>query len=168
VSKLAVVTDRLEIRALRGMADLPGFHAYRSLHEVCHYAPIEPATRAQISRRPGTDTYTRTALHEEGDAWVMAIEERATEQMVGDLILFWRSTAHEHCEIGWTINPSVHARGYATEAAQALIDVVFRDMPVHRVTAVIEWIRGSWVTLTEWAVLEQEWRARHARLSRAG
>lgn len=190
---LPLVTARLRIRPFDSERDLPAFHAYRSLWEVCRYAPIEPATRAQISRRLEDDTYTRSALREDGDAWMLAVEEKATGEMVGDVILFWRSTAHEQCEIGWTINPSSQGRGYATEAARALAGAAFSDMPVHRITAVIDerneasvkvarrlgmrqearrvdcqWLKGEWVTLTEWAVLEHEWAALHEEHEAAG
>ncbi|QBX56760.1 N-acetyltransferase [Nocardioides seonyuensis] len=180
--KLPLVTDRLRIRPFDGERDLLAFHAYRSLPEVCRYAPIEPATRAQISSRLEGDTYTRSELREDGDAWMLAVEETATGEMIGDVILFWRSTAHEQCEVGWTINPAAQGRGYATEAARALAGAAFEHMPVHRLSAVIderneasvkvarrlgmrqearrvdcEWLKGQWVTLTEWAVLEHEW-----------
>ena len=42
--KLPLVTERLRIRPFDGDRDLPAFHAYRSLAEVCRYAPIEPTT----------------------------------------------------------------------------------------------------------------------------
>lgn len=182
--RLPIHTQRLLLRPFDRDRDVDAFHVYRSLPELCRYAPIEPVSRAQVVERLGTDTYTRTELEAEGDVLALAVEERATGVMIGDVVLFWRSQAHMQAEIGYTISPSMQGRGYATEAARGLADAVFAELPIHRLAAVIDerhkaslavarqlgmrlearrvecqLLKGEWVTLTEWAVLDRDWRA---------
>lgn len=180
-----LVTDRLRLRPLDPVADVDAFHAYRSLPEVCRYAPIEPITRAEVAERLAEPHRTRSTLHREGDVLALAVELAAGTEMIGDLVLFWRSASHRQGEIGYTINPRHQGHGYATEAAAALLDLAFDDLGLHRVTARIDerhtaslavarrlgmrqearsvecqWLKGEWITLTEWAILEEEWRSR--------
>ncbi len=38
-------------------------------------------------------------------------------------------------EIGWVFNPDYYNKGYASEAAQALLNYGFKDMQLHRIIA---------------------------------
>lgn len=177
-----VVTDRLTLRPFDPVADVDPMHAYRSRDDVCRWAPIVPSTREQVAERLRNPALVRSVLEQEGDILSLAVERNDDRTMIGDVLLFWRSAAHRQGEVGWTTNPEVQGRGYATEAAAALVEVAFRDLGLHRVTARIDarnepsmavarklgmrhegssvecqLLKGEWVTLTEWAVLEQEW-----------
>lgn len=43
--------------------------------------------------------------------------------------------AHQEAEIGWTVDPAYAGRGYASEVAQALVDLAFTRLAVRRVIA---------------------------------
>jgi RimJ/RimL family protein N-acetyltransferase len=177
-----VVTERLRLRPFDPVSDVDPMHAYRSRPDVCRYAPIEPRTREEVAARLRRPDLTRSVLEAEGDILSLAVELRSTNQMIGDVVLFWRSAAHRQGEIGYTIHPDVQGRGFATEAAAALLDLAFEGLGLHRVTARIDerhdaslavarklgmrlearsidcqWLKNEWITLTEWAVLEHEW-----------
>lgn len=179
---LPILTSRLTLRPLDPVADVDPMHAYRSRPDVCRYAPIVPSTRDQVAERLQNPDLTRTSLRHEGDVLSLAVELGDTREMIGDVVLFWRSQAHRQGEIGYTINPAVQGLGYATEATEALLDAAFGVLGLHRVTARIDerhdasltvarklgmrqearsvecqWLKGEWITLTEWAILEQEW-----------
>ncbi len=85
-------------------------------------------------------------------------------------------------EVGWFFNPNYQRRGYATEAAGALLDFGFKTMGLHRITAQCDvlnersfslmerlgmrreahylekkLIKGEWHHQYAYAILEQEW-----------
>ena len=101
---------------------------------------------------------------------------------MGDLVLFLRTVEHAGGEIGWVFHPGVAGRGYATEAAKALLDMAFRNLGLHRVEArldarnlpsarlcerlgmrreahfvKIEMFKGEWSDLLVHAVRADEW-----------
>lgn len=177
-----IVTNRLTLRPFDPVADIDPMHAYRSRPDVCRYAPIAPSTREQVADRLRNPDLTRSVLEHEGEILSLAVVLSDSREMIGDVVLFWHSAAHRQGEIGYTINPDVQRRGFATEATGALVDVAFNDLGLHRVTARIDerhraslavarklgmrqearsidcqWLKEEWITLTEWAILEHEW-----------
>jgi RimJ/RimL family protein N-acetyltransferase len=103
--------------------------------------------------------------------------------LVGDVVLFWTSAEHRSGEIGYVLNPEHQGRGYATEAAQALLALAFDGLGLHRVMARLderngasaavlrrlgmrqearlvenEWFKGEWTNELDFAILAREWR----------
>jgi RimJ/RimL family protein N-acetyltransferase len=176
-------TERLLLRPLTA-ADTDALLSYRGRSDVCRYLPFEPMTPELIATRLAGD-WARHELTDEGQAINLGIEAADTGDLVGDLILFWRSREHAGGEIGWVLHPDHTNRGYATEAATALLDLAFDDLGLHRVAARLdernepsarlarrlgmreearlvdnEWFKGEWSTELDFAVLADEWRAR--------
>jgi RimJ/RimL family protein N-acetyltransferase len=114
----------------------------------------------------------------------LAVVEKQTGTLVGDVVLFWHSAEHRGGEIGYVINPDHTGRGYATEAARALLALAFDGLDLHRVVGRIdsrntpsaavlrrlgmrqeavlvenEWFKGEWTTEIDFAILAAEWRA---------
>ncbi|HEY1826366.1 MAG TPA: GNAT family N-acetyltransferase [Acidimicrobiales bacterium] len=108
------------------------------------------------------------------------------QPMIGDVLLSYTSAVHQQAELGYVFHPEWHGHGYATEAAAALVDLAFRSLRVHRVFAHIdarnersalllerlglrreahfvenEWVKGEWTNDVYYAVLADEWSARH-------
>jgi RimJ/RimL family protein N-acetyltransferase len=111
-----------------------------------------------------------------------AIRRSEEGDLVGDLGLHLPLEADGSYEFGITIAPAHQGRGYAREAAQALLDVLFRTRGAHRVHASIDprnvasaallrslgmrqeahfreslKLRGEWVDDVIFAVLAREW-----------
>ncbi|SEQ45705.1 GNAT family N-acetyltransferase [Microlunatus flavus] len=178
-----LVTERLVLRPIDATADVDAIHAYASREDVCRYIPWTPKTRedvvAWLPRR------TATTIRQEGAGASLAVTLRTSGELVGDVILIWRSAAHRTAEIGYVIHPDHAGHGYASEAARALLGVAFDDLGMHRVVARIdernpasaavlrrigmrqeavlvenEWFKGAWTTEVDFALLESEWRAR--------
>lgn len=183
VSSLArpLDTPRLHLRAAT-TADADTTWAYRRLPEVAEWLTELPAD-ADAYRRDFTDP-TRLAA-------TVIVEREGV--IVGDFMLLvhdaWaqaevREQAHHaQAELGWTLDPAHTGHGYATEAAQALIDHSFTDLGIHRLTAncfaantasvrLIERLgmrpeqhaveeslhrSGRWLDTLQYALLDREW-----------
>jgi RimJ/RimL family protein N-acetyltransferase len=179
-----ITTERLLLRPLDPATDVDAVHAYQSREDVCRYVPYHPRSRQEVAERLADPERTRSALENEGEVIDLAVVERDTGRLVGDVVLFWRSAEHRAGEIGYAFNPAFHGRGYATEASRALLDLAFGGLGLHRVIARVdarnaasaavlrrlgmrqeavlvenEWFKGEWTTEIDFAVLETEWRA---------
>ena len=176
-------TERLLLRPLT-LGDVDDLVAYRSIEDVCRYVPFRPMSPADVAERV-TGVWARTGLDDEGQSLTLGIEATASGRIVGDVVLFWHSREHARGEIGYVINPAFGGRGYATEAARALVDLAFDGLQLHRLTARIdarngpsaalvtrlgfrleahlvqnEWFKGEWTDELDFAILADEWRHR--------
>lgn len=180
-----IVTDRLILRPIEP-SDAVTMHAYKSDPEVVRYVPYAPLELADVEGRIGT-TWSNTRFAAEGDAVCLAVVERRTGSLIGDVVLFWRSETDRSGEVGYIFDPRAAGRGYAAEAVRALLALGFDGLGLHRIVARIderntssarvaerlgfrrearlvesEWFKGEWATLLVYALLEHEWRERSA------
>jgi RimJ/RimL family protein N-acetyltransferase len=178
-----VTTSRLRLRPLTA-DDTPALLAYRGDAEVCRYLPFEPMDEQTLAKRLASDL-GRREITADGQSLTLGAELDGTGGVIGDVVLFFHSTQHAGGEIGYVFNPTAAARGYATEACSAVLDLAFDDLGLHRVTARMdarngasarlakrlgmrheahhrssEMFKGAWADLDVYAILAQEWRAR--------
>lgn len=183
--KLPIRTERLILRPVT-LDDVDAVHAYQGDEEVCRYIPPVPRTREEIAERITTGIVS-AELTEEGKAMTLGVERQDTGEFIGDVLLFWRSAEHRTGEIGYAFNPAHYGRGYATEAAGALLPIAFDVFDFHRVIARIdarnpasgsvlrrigmrqeaylrenEFFKGEWTDEIDFAILASEWRAARA------
>lgn len=174
-------TDRLLLRPLEP-GDAEAMLAYKSLPDVVRYVPYGTLDLAGIEERIAT-RWSTTRFEKQDDAVCLAVEERATGRLVGDVVLFWRSETDRSGEVGYILDPRFGGRGYAAEAVSALLEVGFDGLGLHRITARIDernsasvrvaerlgfrhearlvessWFKEEWTTVLVYALLEQEWR----------
>ena len=126
-------TDRLVLRPFeRGdagaLVDLYG----RS--EVVRYLCIEQlgADRVDeaITRKVG-----QRVLRRGGDRLSLAVTLADTATVIGDVSLRWASVEDRQGELGCVLHPDHRGRGYATEAAGALLHEGFEGLDLHRTFA---------------------------------
>lgn len=104
--------------------------------------------------------------------------------VVGDSMLHLQGTGLTEGEIGWTILPRWGGRGYATEAARAVLRLGFEHFGLRRIVANLDarndrsaalcerlgmrrevhrlgdfWSKGEWTDSYEYALLREEWRS---------
>lgn len=176
-------TERLILRPIAA-DDAAAMHAYKSDPDAVRYVPYEPLSLADVEERIAT-TWSRTRLAEPGEALCLAVEERETGALLGDVVLFWRSETDRAGEVGYIFDNRFAGRGYATEAVGALLALGFDGLGLHRIAARIddrnaasvgvverlgfrrearlvesEWFKGEWATLLVFALLEDEWHER--------
>jgi RimJ/RimL family protein N-acetyltransferase len=181
---LPIVTERLVLRA-ETADDAEAIHAYRNLPEVHRYLPHGDIDVEVIRDR--IVTVWSGPFEKDGDVLGLAVEERTTGRLVGDAVLFWRSTEHRGGEIGYALDPGFTGLGYATEAARAVLGLGFEQYGMHRIVARLdarnlasarvlerlgmrreahfvqnEWFKGEWSDELVYAILADEWNGAQA------
>jgi RimJ/RimL family protein N-acetyltransferase len=176
-------TERLLLRPLTA-GDADAMLAYRGRLDVSRYVPFEPMSRDDILERI-TGQWSRTELTDEGQSLTLGAEVAETGELAGDVVLFWHSREHAGGELGYVLNPALGGRGYATEAASAMLRLGFEDLGLHRIVARIdednepsvrlarrlgmrqearlvhnEFFKGRWSNEVDLAMLADEWFAR--------
>jgi RimJ/RimL family protein N-acetyltransferase len=177
-------TARLMLRPLI-INDADCLLAYRSREDVCRYVPFEPMSRDDIIERIA-GPWARRELTDEGQSLTLGAQVGETSELAGDVVLFWHSREHASGELGYVFNPALGGRGYATEAANVLLRLGFEELGLHRIVARIdernessvrlarrlgmrqearlvdnEFFKGEWSTELDFAMLADEWHARH-------
>lgn len=179
-------TERLVLRPLTG-ADADDVFAYQSLPDVVEYLPW-PVRDREESRDHTVQRAGFTRLAGSKDAIVLGVElvgpNGEPGPVIGDLSVFLRSAVDAQVAIGWVFHPSRQGRGYAAEAARAVLEFVFTEVGAHRVFAEVdprntasvalclrlgmrleglfvenEIFKGEWGDLAVYAILDREWAA---------
>ncbi len=178
-------TERLILRPFtRG--DVDAVYAYRRREDVARYLFDVALSRDEcalaVQQRIG-----QVAFEAEGDKIVLAVELAANAALIGEVSLIWRNVDARQAEVGWIFDPDYQGRGYATEAANAMLDLAFGPGDIHRVAARCDvrneasWrlmerlgmrreahfrehglFKGRWDEEFIYAVLRAEWRALRA------
>jgi RimJ/RimL family protein N-acetyltransferase len=123
-----------------------------------------------------------TSLERPGDNLAFAVVLDATGEVVGDCGLHWHDNDHRQGEIGFIVHPDHQGRGYATEAAGAVLRIGFEEARLHRIVGRTEarnvasagvlerlgmrreahlieneYVKGEWQSELVYALLAQEW-----------
>jgi RimJ/RimL family protein N-acetyltransferase len=177
-----VRSERLLLRPV-SPADVEAVVAYRSQPEVCRYVPFDPMDANDVRARLA-GMWSRHTLDHEGEVLVLGAELAATGELIGDLLLRWISAEDECGELGYVFHPAYGGRGYAAEAAHAVLHLAFDDLRLHRVIARVDArntasarlaarlgmrqearlvensrFTGEWSDELDFALLSREWRA---------
>ncbi|WP_066362346.1 GNAT family N-acetyltransferase [Herbidospora mongoliensis] len=130
---LPIETPRLVLRPFT-LDDLTELHAIHSRADVARFLYWEPRDLEQV-RTALIDKAATTELTGEGQALVLAVTLRETGDLIGEVVLFWRSAEHRQGEIGYIFHPGHHGRGYATEATREMLRLGFDGLKLHRIVA---------------------------------
>lgn len=122
---MKITTPRLLIRTFEAQ-DWQAVYSYMSDKTVMHYMPDGVLNEDQVQNFI-TENSNEHAKH-------FAIVLREQQRVIGHLVFHKYFGDHTY-EIGWVMNPAYHKHGYASEAAQALLDYGFNKMKLHRIIA---------------------------------
>ena len=122
-------TPRLLLRQME-RGDTADMYEYARLHETTRYLLWSP--------HPSPE-YTRAYLtmigrfYRKGEFFDWAIVEKESGRMIGTCGFARLEKNHRVGEIGYVLNPAYHGRGYATEAASAVIRYGFENLGLNRI-----------------------------------
>jgi RimJ/RimL family protein N-acetyltransferase len=121
-----LITDRLLLRPFtRG--DAPAVHAYAGDPEVVRYMDWGP------NARPETEAFLAEAVRPAPGVHPFAVDLDGA--VIGAVELRVTSEVHSRAEFGYVLARSAWGRGYATEAAGAVLAHAFGHLGLHRVAA---------------------------------
>lgn len=176
---LPLRTERLVLRTAVP-ADLSALLRYYGDPQVVRHLLHTALDRAGVAEKLAKFETNRAPV-EIGDVLTLVVEHDG--EVVGDLML--RLIAGDPpsvAEIGWVMNPDYGGRGFATEAARAVIDLGFRHYGLHRIFAQLDarnassarlcerlgmtkeahfrqdfWNKGEWVDSVHYGLLRDDW-----------
>lgn len=140
-------TERLVLRLFRP-GDAEDRYAYQCLPEVARYLYRPPLTRegcaeSLAARAGGTDWAA------DGDVLLLAVCRADEPGVVGEVVLTLTHAHARQAEIGWVFHPAYAGRGYATEAAGAVLALAFGELQAHRVSARLDVLNTASARLCE-------------------
>lgn len=120
-------------------------------------------------------------LRLDGDKLVLAVTDRQDSRLLGEVALILNDRALLQGEIGFILHPDHHGRGYAFEAARAMLDIGFSAAGLRRIIGRCdarnaasaglmeklgmrreahfrqsEWVKGEWIDRLIYACLATE------------
>jgi RimJ/RimL family protein N-acetyltransferase len=175
-------TERLVVRRFEE-GDFGALLAIQSEPDVARWLYWEARGPAEV-RLSLANKLQGTRLAADGDCISLAVLRKDTDELIGDCTICLQSRLHRQGEIGFVFHPSHHGHGYATEAAQLLLQLCFEDLDLHRVIGRLEarndasagvlerigmrreahlieneFVKGEWQSELVYAILGREWRA---------
>jgi RimJ/RimL family protein N-acetyltransferase len=174
-------TERLTLRPFVEN-DFRAFEAMQADPELARWL-YNDARQGDEARSHFERKLAISVLHGEGDWMSCGVVERSTGVLVGDLSFHWVSDEHRTGEVGFVFAGGHQGKGYATEAASALVGWAFasgfhrvigrteaRNAASARVLEKLgmrleahfvenEWVKGEWQSELVYAVLDREWRS---------
>ena len=174
-------TERLVLRPWED-DDFDAFFEMQRDEEVARWLYNDPRDEGE-SRR--LFDYRKISYEMGGNFRWIACVGLADDEVVVDLTLNVRSEEGRGGELGFIVHPRHQRKGYAAEAAQALLDWAFEEVGFHRIYArheprnagsgrVLEklgmrkeahfveneWVKGEWQSEVVYAILDREWASR--------
>lgn len=179
MNKLVITTQRLMIRNLEPR-DLNLFHQYRSNPDITKYQGFD------VMDIPGCAQFIEQHQHKvfgiPGE-WVQyGIENMDKGDLIGDCAIRVEHDQPKTAEIGITISPIYHRKGFAKEAMLGIITFLFDVKDMHRIVETVDaentasirllestgfrkegsfieniFFKGKWGSEFQYAMLNREW-----------
>lgn len=131
-------TNRLVLRKFN-KSDWSDLYEYLSDKNVVKFEPYDTLTidvcKREAARRSKND-----------DFWAICV--KGTGKLIGNIYLSKQD--FDTWELGYAFNAKYHGKGYATEAAKALVEIVFKEKNARRVIA-----RCNPLNVPSWKLLER-------------
>lgn len=175
----AFTTPRLRLDRLLA-SDAPDLFAYRTDDAVARYQGWKPA--AEVDAHAFIARQAAQPFAEPASWFQLAIRERQSAELIGDLGIHFPEGVDEAIEFGVSLRPERQGRGYAREAMAAMLDMAFGTWGYRRAVGSVDprnvasiallrslgfrqeahhvesyQFRGEWVDDVIFAMLAREW-----------
>lgn len=175
---LPIETDRLILRKYEDtdVEDIVEYSSDPTITEDVDWEPTAEGVKGFIENQ-------REVYPDEDPKWLdLAIELKEERKVIGTIGIGVVSREHEQGIVGWALGVAYQRKGYATEAARAIVEFGFRSMGLHRIIAKSDetntrsWLlmerigmrreahfkhskfqKGEWRSKLVYAVLADEW-----------
>ncbi|WP_297091759.1 GNAT family N-acetyltransferase [uncultured Draconibacterium sp.] len=121
---MLVSTPRLNLRPIR-LSDKESLFAYRSDAEANKYQGAVPKSINDAGQFIKNTARTPNIA---GTWFQLAIIEKESQEMIGDLGINFHKENYFRVSLGYTVAKQKQGKGFATEALRHVIDHVFREM----------------------------------------
>jgi len=173
-----IQSERLSIRPI-SVDDAHDLFKYRSDAETNKYQGWIPNI---IDDAIVFISKTATAINQPNSWFQLAIINKDTRELIGDIGLHFMGDENMQVEIGCTLSKNEHGKGYATEALKSVISYLFFELNKHRISTSIDpdninsialverlgfrkeahfkaslFINGLWVDDVVYGLLNDEW-----------
>ena len=178
---MRIETPRMILRPLL-TSDLDDLYEYQSDEQTVRYIPWPIRTIEQVKvaleKYQGIPDFTK-----DGDTALLGWELKSSGKVIGQSNFTFESLVNEKGSIGYVVHPEFAGKGYAYEATKTLIDFVFANLVVRRITATIdprnersialaeklgfkwevtfegdEFIKDEWVDTSIYTLLRKNWK----------
>lgn len=135
-----LTTERLTLRRF-STDDLDAYYAYQKLPETARYQLGPERSYSECMGKIAQ--FIANSFDAPGDWASFALSLKGQRTLIGEIALKWSDGGKPEDggvpervgEIGWTLAPGVQGQGYATEAAQAVLDLAFGQLNFYRMEA---------------------------------
>jgi len=178
---MLIETPRLTLRPLVE-SDIDDLFEYQSDPATVRYIPW-PARTIEEVREAFLKYHALPDFSKDGHTALLGWELKGQGKIIGQSNFTFESHAHQKGVIGYVVHPNWAGQGYALEATRALIEYVFENFEVRRLTATIdprnlksvalidrlgfrlegtfledEFFKGEWVDTAMYAIRRSEYK----------
>lgn len=182
-----LTTDRLILRPYRE-SDFADTHAYAARPETSRFMDWGPNTEEDTRGFLARCVAAARQPEEHGYFFAVVLNggcKNESGRMIGGCDLGAAHQTGRSADLGYCLHPDFWGRGYATEAAGAVLGLAFGPLGLRRVAATCDpdnvgswrvmeklgmrreghereadWVKGRWHDRLRYAVLAREWQAR--------
>lgn len=176
---LPIETDRLILRKYEDtdVRDVVEYSSDPTIAEDVDWEPTEEGVKEFIAKQ-------RDIYPDKDPKWLdLAIELKEEKKVIGTIGIGVVSREHRQGIVGWALGVAYQRKGYATEAARAIVEFGFSSLGLHRIIAKSDekntrsWLlmerigmrreahfkhskfeKGEWRSKLVYAVLADEWK----------
>jgi len=175
-----IQSKRLLLREFKE-TDWQAVHSYASDPEVVRFMDWGPNTENE------TKAFVSRSISSQKEKprrkYTLAITLKGENKIIGSCDICLVSSENKEGWIGYCLNRQLWRKGYATEAAKALLGFGFQELELHRIFATVDpaniasinvlekinmqleghlrehkWVKGKWRDSVLYAILESEWK----------
>lgn len=126
-------SERLQLRFISN-EDIVVIHELHSFPEIDQYNALG-IPKSLEETRSVVIPWIEENLKENPKGYTFHIQEGKSKNFIGLFGLKLWPSKHSRAEVWYKLHPNSWGKGYATEALQAILDICFNELGLHRVQA---------------------------------